>query len=90
MYSITALVGIQKIFLLCLNIAVRCFNISHLTAMRNVIYYLCILSINLLSQERKVLLLQFCLNYSGFVRWCGLLKIDEEVFKNICFKYVVH
>ena len=74
------------------NTAVRrCFHISRYTSVRNVLYFLNSMPVNIILEERRVLLFKSCLESdSDVIRLCALLSANDDNFIHICYKYDVH
>ena len=68
----------------------RCFNISHFTSVRNVLYFLGTLPVKLLLEERRLMLVKSCVFCSGVLGLCGLLSMNDDDFIDICYMYDVH
>ena len=73
------------------NIAVRCcFNLKFYTLVRNIVYYINCIPINMLLSEKRVLLVSQCLSQVVVLSLCALLESNCVGFSETCMKYNVH
>ena len=74
-----------------LNTAVRrCFRLSRCTSVRNILFFTGALPINMLLNERKILLLKDCMNCSGLLGICARIATNSDDFLHACFECDVH
>ena len=68
----------------------RCFNISHFTFIRNVLYFLATLPVKLLLEEKRLMLVKSYVFCPRELVLCGLLSMNEDNFIDVCYMYNVH
>ena len=68
----------------------RCFGLSRFSTVRNVLYYLGFLPLNVILDERRVLLLKDCLTCAGIINVLACMNVDNCDFYSTCCKYDVH
>jgi hypothetical protein len=73
------------------NTAVRkCFGLSRYTSVRNIIYFMNCLPFDLISSQRRILMLRDCLAGVGLLHICALLACNDDGFINMCYELDVH
>jgi hypothetical protein len=73
------------------NTAVRkCFGLSRYTSVRNVIYFMNCLPFDLISNQRRILMLRDCLAGVGLLHICALLACNDDGFINMCHELNMH
>jgi hypothetical protein len=73
-----------------LNTAVRrCFNIARNVSVRNLLYFLGSMHVQKMN-VRRVKLLKSCLNSCDVLRICALVRVSDDSFHFVCYKYMMY
>ena len=68
-----------------LNIAVRrCFHIARSISVRNVLYFVGSMPVQMFLDERKVKLVKSCLGSGDVLRLCARMSLENRRFQNMC------
>jgi hypothetical protein len=81
---------IRKLSVAYNNAVRRCFVLSRFSSVRNVLFYMGSSPLNMILDQRRVLLLKECLKCEGVLRLFALMYVESSDFFNLCCTYDVH
>ena len=92
-YSIDSVIlcseQIRKLSVAYYNVVRRCFGLSRFSSVRNLLYFLGSMPLNMLLECRRILLVKKCLSCNGILRLLAYLATDHTNFNALCLKYDV-
>ena len=81
---------IRKLSVANNNVVRRCFGLSRFSSVRNLLYFLGSMLLNMLLDCRRILLVKECLSCNSILRLLAYLATDHSNFNALCLKYDVH
>ena len=81
---------IRKLSVAYNNVVWHCFGLFRFSSVRNLLYFLGSMPLNILLECRGIFLVKECLSCNDILRLRAYLATDHTNFNALCLKYDVH